>query len=200
METLGDVLRQGLDLPLLGPLGILVVEAREHMLLVQPLQLLALARHVGQQVRHLIRDVGPARREQVHLDYGVAVIMVVGGARGEQAAAVVVGVEEDGATSGAAEAVGRGEVCVAAIFIAVGRMMGVGLSVGEVAVTGKHYGSVWGYFHESCRLVVGGNKRQHVQIGPVSPHGGHRKRKTSASVWPLGSFVLLLLSVVAVLL
>lgn len=26
-----------------------------------------------------------------------------------------------------------------------------------------------------------------VQVGPVSPHGGRRERRASASVWPLGS-------------
>lgn len=48
VKALGDVLRKSLNLPLFGPFRILIVEAREHMLLMQALQLLALTRHVGQ--------------------------------------------------------------------------------------------------------------------------------------------------------
>lgn len=134
VEALGNILCQTLDLPLLGPLGVLIVEAREYVLLVQPLQFLALACYIGQQICHLICNVGPAWREQVHFDHSITVIVVVGRAGGEQAAAVVIGVEEHGAAGSVAEAVSRGQVCTAAIFITMSRMMCVGLSVGEVAV------------------------------------------------------------------
>ncbi len=77
VEGARDVLGQRLDGGLLGALGVVVVEARQHVLLVQALQRLALARHAGQEVRHLVRHVGPARRQQVHLDDGVAVVVEV---------------------------------------------------------------------------------------------------------------------------
>ncbi len=47
----------------------------------QSFQLLALARDVGKELRDLVRDVGPARGKQVHLDYRIAVIHVVGARR-----------------------------------------------------------------------------------------------------------------------
>lgn len=47
VEPLGNLLRQGLNVALLGALGVLVVETGQHMLLVQALELLRLARHVG---------------------------------------------------------------------------------------------------------------------------------------------------------
>lgn len=150
MKTLGNLLRQALDVPLLGPLGFLVVEPGQHMLLVQALELLRLARDVGQDLRDLVGDVGPPRRQQVHFYHGVAVVVVVGRAGGEEAAPVVVGVEEDrGARRcrAAAEAVGRRRAVGAGIFVAVGGMVGVGLAVGEVAgeVRGLEGGlSCWG--------------------------------------------------------
>jgi hypothetical protein len=134
VEALGDVLRQPLDIPFLGLLGPLVVEARQHMLLVQSLQLLRLLGHVGQQIRHLVCDVGPARRQQIHLDDRVAVIVVV--AAREKAATVrgLVGGEEHGGTGGGAEALSAGEVVATAILVPMGRVVSVGLPVGEIAV------------------------------------------------------------------
>lgn len=55
VEPLGDGLRKLLYLPFLILLGLLIVEPRQYVLLVQPLQLLALARDVGQQLRHFVR-------------------------------------------------------------------------------------------------------------------------------------------------
>lgn len=81
VEAAGDVLCQRLDIVLLGLFCLVVVKSWEHMFLVQPLQLLALGRNAGQQLRHFVRHVHPARREQIHLDHGVAVVHVVG-ARG----------------------------------------------------------------------------------------------------------------------
>lgn len=47
VEALGDILRQPFDLALLSLLGLLVIEARQHVLLVQAFQLLALAGDIG---------------------------------------------------------------------------------------------------------------------------------------------------------
>lgn len=63
VETLGDVLRQALDVSLFFLLGVLIVEAWEHVLLVQALEFLRLPRHVSQDVGHFVRDVRPARRQ-----------------------------------------------------------------------------------------------------------------------------------------
>lgn len=111
VEALCDLLRQQLDLAFLGPLCLLVVEPGQHMLLVQALELLALAGDVGEDVGHLVRDVGPPRRQQVHLDHGVSVVDVVRPLR-QEAAPVFVGREEHAArvdsSSAAAEAVAGG--------------------------------------------------------------------------------------------
>lgn len=74
VKPLGDLLCQVLDLALLGPLGLLVIEAREDVLLVQPVELLALLRNFGEEFRDVVVDLGPARREEVHLDHDVAII------------------------------------------------------------------------------------------------------------------------------
>lgn len=146
VEAARDVLRQLLDIPLLGLLGALVVEARQHMLLVQPLELLRLLGDVGEQVRHLVRDVGPARGQQVHLDHGVAVVVVV--AARQEAAPVrgLVGGEEHGGAGGGAEALGAGEVVATAILVPVGRVVSIGLPVGEIAAgrLGTERGLGWG--------------------------------------------------------
>lgn len=77
VEALRDALCQALDLALLGALGLLVVEARQDVFLVQALEGLGLSGDVGQEVRHLVADVGPPRRQQVHLDDGVPIVVVV---------------------------------------------------------------------------------------------------------------------------
>ena len=48
VESLCDLLRELFDLRLLSPLGVVVIEPGEDMLLVQPLQALALGGYVGQ--------------------------------------------------------------------------------------------------------------------------------------------------------
>lgn len=58
--------------------------------------------------------------------------MVVRGASRQQTAPVVIGVEQDRGAGGGAEALRP--TIIARIFVAVGGMVGVGLSVGEVAV------------------------------------------------------------------
>lgn len=196
VEPARDVLRQLLDIPLLGLLGALVVEAGQHMLLVQPLELLRLLGDVGEQVRHLVRDVGPARGQQVHLDHGVAVVVVV--AARQEAAPVrgLVGGEEHGGAGGGAEALGAGEVVATAILVPVGRVVSVGLPVGEIAAgrSGRSEDWVWG--RGGCCARDGQREARgrrcdgqgDSQVGPVSPHGGRRGegRLLSGSVWPLG--------------
>lgn len=157
VEPLGDVLRQALNVPLLGLLGALVVEAGEHVLLVQALELLALAGDVGEEVGDLVGDVGPARGQQVHLDHGVAVVVVV--PAGEEAPPVrgLVGREENGAAGGGAEALGLGEGCAADIFVPVDGVVGVGLSVGEVSIVeGKGRATIvsMGFVAEGCYICM----------------------------------------------
>jgi len=60
MKTLGDLLRKALNVALLHSFCIIIVETREDMLLVQPLQLLAAPRYVSQQVGDFVGNVGPA--------------------------------------------------------------------------------------------------------------------------------------------
>jgi hypothetical protein len=141
VEAPCDVLGQALDVPLLGLLGALVVEAGQDVLLVQALELLGAPGDVGEELRHLVGDVGPARRQAVHLDDGVPVVVVV--AAREEPAPVrgLVGREEHGAPGrgggggggGGAEALGGCEVCAAAILVPVRGVVGVGLSVGEIS-------------------------------------------------------------------
>jgi hypothetical protein len=171
VEAARDGLRELLNLPLLGPLRVVVVEAGQHVLLVQPLELLALVRDVGQQLRDLVRHVGPARREQVHLDHGIPVVGIVG-ARRQEAAPVVVGREEHAgaraAGCGGAEAVrdGRG----GPIPVALRRVVGVRLPVRDVAVA-RRVRAGWMEGRQG-RLGAG---RLCLQIRAVSPHGGRSK-------------------------
>jgi len=171
VEAARDGLCELFNLPLLGPLRVVVVEAGQHVLLVQPLELLALVRDVGQQLRDLVRHVGPARREQVHLDHGIAVVGIVGTCR-QEAAPVVVGREEDAgacaASCGGAEAVrdGRGRP----IPVALRRMVGVRLPVRDVAVAGRVRVG-WREGRQE-KLGVGW---LYLQIRAVSPHGGRSK-------------------------
>lgn len=78
VEPLGDGLRELLYLTFLVPLSLVVVKPRQYVLLMQPLQLLALAGDVGQQLRHFVRRIRPPRRKQVHLDHRIAVVDIVG--------------------------------------------------------------------------------------------------------------------------
>jgi hypothetical protein len=127
VETLGDLLREPLDLALLGLLSLVVVEAGQDVLLVQPLERVALGRNDGEKLRHLVADVGPTRREEVHLYDGVAVVLE--GASRKQTAAVVL------AVAGAGEAVreaiaARGPLAVRGPFC---RVVRIRLSVGDVS-------------------------------------------------------------------
>ena len=91
----------------------------------QSFQFLALARDVGKELRDLVRDVGPTRGEQVHLDYRITVIHVVG-ARRQETPSILVRREQHPCAGSAAEAVARAG---RPIPVALGRMMGVGLPV-----------------------------------------------------------------------
>lgn len=125
VEALGDVLRQLLDLALLGLLGVLVVEAGQDVLLVQAFEGLRLARNAGQQVRHLVRYVSPARGQQVHLDDGVAIVVVGAG----QQALLVLGGRRRGI--GAAE-VGKAGTAGAGVTGLLRRVVRIGLAIGDV--------------------------------------------------------------------
>lgn len=74
VKALCDVLSEPLDLHLFGPLGLVIVEAREHMRLVQLVETLALCGNLGEELCDVVRDVRPPRRQKVHLDYSVAII------------------------------------------------------------------------------------------------------------------------------
>jgi hypothetical protein len=76
LEAARNVLSQVLNVALLALLDVLVVEARQHVLLVQLVELARLAGDVGQLLRDLVLHVEPARRQQVHLNHRVAVVVV----------------------------------------------------------------------------------------------------------------------------
>lgn len=75
MEKTCDVLGKAFNLPLLPLLDLLVVEAREHMLLMHLIELPRLLCNVGQVLGYLVLDVEPARRQQVHFDDGITVVL-----------------------------------------------------------------------------------------------------------------------------
>jgi hypothetical protein len=87
VKAFRDVLGEILNLALFRLFGILVVEAWQDMLLVQALQSLAASRNVCKQLGDFVRDVGPAGRQEIHLDHGVAIILEC--ARGQEAARVI---------------------------------------------------------------------------------------------------------------
>ena len=86
VEAPCDVLREALDLDLLVLLGLVVVEAGQDVRLVQLVEPLALDGDLGEELGDFVRDVGPARGQQVHLDHGVAIVLEC--AAREQPAAV----------------------------------------------------------------------------------------------------------------
>jgi hypothetical protein len=139
LEAPGDVLGEGLDLALLPLLDRLVVEAREHVLLVQLVELARVAGDICQVLCDVVLDVEPARRQQVHLDDGVAV--VVEGGRGHEALALLV-----------AEAGGHGAAIARGL---VGRVVGVRLAVRDeaVAATSAHAADQEGRQEGAHRLV-----------------------------------------------
>ena len=138
-----------LYLAFLGLLGLFVIEARQYVFLVQALQLLAVARNAIEQLCDFIRDIGPPRGKQIHLDHGVAIFDGIVRPGGEQATAVLVGGEQDagaGAESGrSAEAIVRR--AGRTIALPVRRVVGVRLPVGD------------------------------VEVRAISPHGGRRTRR-----------------------
>lgn len=185
VEAFGDVLRQLLDLVLLGLLGVLVIEAGQDVLLVEALEGLRLARDVRQQVRHLVRYVGPARGQQVHLDDGVAIVVV---GAGQQALLVLRGRRRG---IGAAE-VGKTGTAGAGVTGLLRRVVRIGLAIGDVTVV---EGSVSKVFRKAigkafffllkakARQGSRGERAQLVlQIGAVSPHGGRLMGEMPPSV------------------
>lgn len=127
VEPMRDLLRQLLDIPLLRLLRLLIVEARQHVLLVQTIQLLAFLRDVGQEVGDVVANVRPPRGQEVHFYDGVAIVLER--SRGEQAPAVF------GGRACAGEVVGEGIVACESgpVLYALLRVVRVGLAVGYVA-------------------------------------------------------------------
>jgi hypothetical protein len=83
LETPCDVLGKLLDLELLSLLDVFIVEAREHVLLVQLVETPRLLGDVRKVLGDLVLHVEPSRRQQVHLNHGIAVVLV--GACGHEA-------------------------------------------------------------------------------------------------------------------
>jgi hypothetical protein len=113
MEIPRDLAGQPFNLPLVHRV---VVEARQHVFIMQAFQLGAFARDPGKKLGDFVADVAPARREKVHFNDGIAAVVVL-----EEAAAVFV----ENAAVGIGEARPLGRVVVR-----------VGLSVGDVAELG----------------------------------------------------------------
>lgn len=148
LEPAGNFLRQTLYFALLALLYVLVVEAWKYMLLVQLVQAFCLLCDVLQPLRHLVLNVQPARRQHVHLDDGIAVVVVVEG--GHEPAALV----------GEGGIVGIAIRGAAVEGFSLGRVVRVGLAVGyeagnEVSMDGRGAG----------KLGCNG------QVGAVAPHG-----------------------------
>lgn len=194
VEAPGDLLGQALDLALLGPLGLLVVEAGEHVFLVQAVELLALLRNLGQQVRDLVADVGPAGRQQVHLDHGVAIVVGVVRARRQQAAPVLVGREEEAAAGAAAAGAVRACRCrrVVSIPRSLGRVVCIRRPVGYVSFVMRQGRSAGRREPGAMRVAARGcaewapGKRS-LQVCAISPHGGRRRMGAEVGGGTFGS-------------
>lgn len=122
LEAPRNLLGEVLDFALLPLLHLLIVEAGEHVLLVQLVELAGLLRDVGEMLGDLVLDVEPSRWQQVHFDDRVAVVLV--GTRGHEPLALI------GHALAVAEAIG----CTAAIACLLSRVVRVRLAVGYKAV------------------------------------------------------------------
>jgi hypothetical protein len=122
LEAPCDVLGKLLNLDLLALLDVFVVEAREHVLLVQLVQTPRLLCNVREVLGDLVLHVKPSRRQQVHLNHGIAVVLV--GARGHEALPLL------GHAPAVAEAVCAGPAIPRLLL----RVMRVRLAVGDEAV------------------------------------------------------------------
>jgi hypothetical protein len=122
LEAARDLLRELLDFALLALLHLLVVESREHVLLVQLVELAGLLCDVGEVFGDLVLDVEPPRRQQVHLNHGIAVV-VVGTSPAYEPLLL-------GRAAAIAKAIGDG----AAMALLLGRVVRVRLAVGDEAV------------------------------------------------------------------
>jgi hypothetical protein len=115
-------LRELRNIPLLALFDILVVEAREHVLLVQLVELACLLRYLGEVFSDFVLHVEPSRRQQVHFNHGIAV--VVPGAAGHEPLTLL------GHTPAIAEAIGA-RSSMARLLL---RVVRVRLAVGYEAV------------------------------------------------------------------
>jgi hypothetical protein len=167
VEAAGDALGEALDLVLLAEAHVLVVEARQQVLLGQVVEVAHLGGDVGEDGGDLVLRVEPARREQVHLDDGVAGGVIVEGGGGDEAAALL------GGGGGLGEGIWEGLWGGEAGFL--GGVVGVGLAVGDEA---GGLASVW-LGDWSC-----------LQVGTVAPHpdgshweGGLGGRRAAGQRW-----------------
>ena len=119
-EGAGDVLGEGLDFAFFAGFDAFVVEAREDVLGVDLIEFLHFGRDFGEEGGDFVLDVEPAGREEVHLDDGVAVGVILAGHEA-RALGIGVGIAVIVAV-GAVEALPFG-----------GRVVGVGLAVGDEA-------------------------------------------------------------------
>ena len=75
MELSGDVLRLSFDHSLFLLLDIVVVKARKDVLLMQLVKLCSLLGNFFQKLCYFVLDVDPARGQEVHFDYSIAIIV-----------------------------------------------------------------------------------------------------------------------------
>lgn len=141
LEMAGNALCQLLNLALLALLDVLVVEAREDVLLVQLVELARLLGDFGEVFGDLVLDIEPAWRQQVHLYYGIPIVVA---SAGHEAQTFL------GHSPAIAEAIGAG----AAIARLLRGMVRVGLAVGYEAVALRQ--------REQGQVVSGSSGRRHA--------------------------------------
>jgi hypothetical protein len=116
-----DALSKLLDFALLLLLDVLIVESRQHVLLVQLVELPRLLRYLGEVLGDLVLHIQPPWRQQVHLNHRVAVIFI-GTARHQPLPLL-------GHAPAVAEAIGARSAITRLLL----RMVGVGLAIGYKA-------------------------------------------------------------------
>lgn len=181
LEAPCDVLCKLLDLALLPLLHVFVVEAWEHVLLVQLVELARLFRDVCEIVRDLVLYIEPAWRQQVHLDDCIAVIFV-GTTRHEPLPLLR-------HASAVAEAIGAGSA-IARLLLGVVR---IGLAVGYKAIqatsaTSRRVHSCAAYRLVRSRHMVG--RRASMALC----HGSRKLQKVCRTHERAGTWVLVLVA------
>src|ERR1700733_512122 len=75
----GYLLRQLFNILLLSFLDIVIVEARENMLLVKLVQLCRLQSNILQYISNFVLNIHPSWRKQIHFDYCVSIVLECSG-------------------------------------------------------------------------------------------------------------------------